>query len=193
MIYCLIGASSSGKTTIEERVVSIFDSNVKKIVSYTTRPKRKAEKDGFHYHFISNNTFFDMEKRGLFAETAKYRDWYYGISLNGIDYKNNDYIVVVTVSGYKELLKKVGKENIIAIHVKVEERNRLIRQLNRGDDIDEVIRRLYADREDFKEVEEVCDYIIENYNLNKAVKSVIEIIKVHSIYKNKGKVPNKIV
>lgn len=193
MIYCLIGASASGKTTIEEQVVNTFDFNIKKIVSYTTRPKRESEEDGVHYHFISNNTFLNMEKMGMFAETAKYRDWYYGILLNGIDYKNNDYIVVVTVNGYKKLLEKVGEENIIAIYVKVEERNRLIRQLHRGDDIDEVIRRLYADREDFKEAEEVCDYIIENYNLNKAVKGVIEIIKVHSIYKNNGKVPNKIV
>lgn len=177
MLYALIGHSSSGKSTIESRLEEM---GFERVISYTTRPMREEEKDGSSYHFIDTDTFLLKEAKGDFAETARYRDWYYGLSLDGIDYENKDYIVVVTVHGYEELLKAVGKENIVAIHIKVEERERIIRQLQRGDILDEVIRRIHTDRVDFENVEEVCDYIVENHSLDKSIVEVYNIIRKHS-------------
>ncbi len=176
-IVCLIGHSSSGKSTLESRLEEM---GIPRIISYTTRPMREGEKNGSSYHFILYPTFLEMEQQGKFTETAKYRDWYYGLSLDGIDYQQKDYIAVVTVQGYKELLKAVGKENIVAIHIKVEERERIIRQLQRGDVLDEVIRRIHTDRKDFAEVEEICDYIVENKHLDKSLVEVYNIIRKHS-------------
>jgi len=173
MIFALIGQSSSGKSTIESMLV---DLGYSKIVSYTTRPMRKGEKDGVDYHFVDHPTFEALAQKGFFTETAQYRDWHYGLSLNGIDYKNKDYIVVVTISGYMELRKAVGKENIVAIHIKVDERERIIRQLKRGDDVDEVIRRIYADRKDFSGVEDICDFTVLNEKIEKTVEDVKALI-----------------
>lgn len=177
MIFCLIGQSSSGKSTIEKR---LNEMGIKRVISYTTRTMRKNENNGVDYHFIDEHTFKSMEQDGKFAEVARYREWWYGLSLEDIDYENQDYIVVVTVHGYTELLKVVGKENIIGVHIKVEERERIIRQLQRGDMLDEVIRRIHADRIDFEEVEEICDYIIENRSLDKSIVDVYNIIRKHS-------------
>lgn len=159
MIYALIGQSSSGKSTIEKR---LGEMGYPRIISYTTRPPRKGEVDGVDYNFISEQEFHRLNSRNVFQETARYRDWHYGLSLNGLNYKDEDYIVVVTIHGYEELLKAVGEENITAIHIKVSERERVARQLKRGDDMDEVMRRIKTDRVDFARVEEVCDYIIDN-------------------------------
>lgn len=180
MIFCLIGSSASGKTTVETLLSEV---GIKRIISYTTRPMRKGEKNGVQYHFIDDDTFLKMASEGKFAETAKYREWFYGLSLEGIDYKNDNYVAVVTIHGYKELVKIIGKENVIAINIKVEERERLIRQLERGDDVDEVIRRLHADREDFKDVEKICDYVVENKQIAITTEEVYSIIERHSTAK----------
>lgn len=177
MIVCLIGHSSSGKSTVERRLEQM---GFPRIISYTTRPPREKENNGVDYHFIDTDTFMDMAHKGLFQETARYREWYYGLSLDGIDYQNVDYIAVVTIHGYEELVHAVGKEHVVAVHIKVTERERIKRQLERGDEVDEVIRRIGADRIDFARVEEVSDYIVENDALDKSLVEVYNVIRKHT-------------
>lgn len=178
-ICALIGQSASGKSTVERELAKI---GYPRIISYTTRPMRQNEKEGVDYHFIDTDTFHSLKDQDFFAETAQYRDWFYGLSLDGIDYENKDYIVVVTIHGYEELVKAVGKKNIKAIHIHVPERERIIRQLKRGDDVDEVIRRIHTDRKDFAGVEEVCDHIVDNDELPQTVGKVNMIL----LAKNNG-------
>ncbi|MCR8994571.1 guanylate kinase [Brevibacillus laterosporus] len=173
MIYCLIGQSASGKSTIER---NLEEMGFPRIISYTTRPPRKGETNGVDYHFIDYQTFHNLKGEGFFAETAQYRDWWYGLSLDGLDYKDNIYIVVVTVHGYKELLRIIGKENVKGIHIKVDARERMKRQLKRGDEVDEIVRRFYTDRSDFADVEEISDYIVVNEEIDSTIKDVVRII-----------------
>lgn len=177
MIFALIGQSASGKSTVER---ALEEKGYPRIISYTTRPMREKEKNGVDYHFIDTDTFLELKEKSFFAETAQYRDWWYGLSLDGIDYENKPYIVVVTTHGYEELLKAVGKKNILGIHIKVEERERIIRQLKRGDEVDEVFRRIYTDRKDFAGVEDVCDYIVFNGKIEETCKIVELICEKHS-------------
>ncbi|OME54056.1 hypothetical protein BSK59_15860 [Paenibacillus odorifer] len=175
-IFALIGQSSSGKSTVE----SVLESaGYPRIISYTTRAIRENEKEGVAYHFIDTDTFKRLDSEDFFTETATYNGWHYGLSLNGIDYENKDYIVVVTIDGYKELVEAVGEQNIVGIHIKVEERIRIIRQLKRGDAVDEVIRRIYTDRTDFAGVEDVCRYTVVNEELMNTLYEVKAIIYYH--------------
>jgi guanylate kinase len=177
MIYCIVAQSSSGKSTVERR---LYDMGFNRVISYTTRPPRnEQELDNSYpaYHFIDTTTFNAMEKEGKFEETATYRDWNYGLSLSDLDYKNDVCIAVVTVHGYEEIVKAVGKEHVIAIHIKVSERERVKRQLERGDELDEVIRRIATDRIDFARVEEISDYIVENIQLDKTLVEIYNIIR----------------
>lgn len=175
MLICLIGHSSSGKSTVEK---ALYQKGYNKLISYTTRPPRDGEINGIDYHYIDCQQFKELESEGFFHEVAQYRDWYYGISLDGIDLKNEVHIAVVTVHGYTELSKHT--DDIIAIHIKLEERERIIRQLKRKDEVDEVIRRIHADRIDFDGVEEICDYTVNNdSNLEETIKAVEEIINKH--------------
>lgn len=174
MIFALIGQSSSGKSTIERRLEQLGYS---RIVSYTTRPMRSNEEDGVDYHFVDQSNFNKLHRDGFFTEIATYRDCQYGLSLDGIDYINNTYVVVVTLHGYYELLKAVGRDNIVSIYISVPERERIIRQLKRGDDVDEVIRRIHTDRVDFSNVEAICDYVVMNESLETSIYSTNLIIK----------------
>lgn len=177
MIYCLIGQSASGKSSVESLLERAR--GIPRIISFTTRSRREGETDGVSYHFIDTPTFHELADRGFFTETAEYNGWNYGLSLEGIDYINKDYIVVVTVHGYEELVKAVGF-NVVAIHIKVDERERMIRQLKRGDDVDEVIRRINTDRVDFAGVEEICDCVVHNDDLDTTVKRVYSIINANA-------------
>jgi guanylate kinase len=175
-LHCIVGHSASGKSTIERKLE--LGHNMTRIISYTTRPKRLGERDGVDYHFISNEEFTTKDSEGFFAETASYNGWSYGLSLDGIDYQNNNYIVVVTPKGYEELLLAVGGEFIKSFFISVPERERMIRLAQRGDAVDEVIRRIQADRLDFAGFVDEANFIIENHeHVDKSVETVYTIIK----------------
>lgn len=160
MLYCLIGESASGKTTIEEKLY--IGGKADKVISYTSRPARNKEVNGYHYHFIEKEEFKDMIEEGFFTEHNIYRDWHYGTSLDGIPFEEKDYVVVCTPSGLKSFVKKYGRDYIRGVYIHTKERERIIRQLQRGDDVDEVMRRVKTDRKDFKDVRKICDTIIDN-------------------------------
>lgn len=174
MIYCLVGESASGKSTIEKRLKD--DKGVPNIISYTTRPMRKGEVDGVNYHYITQERFLELQEQGFFVETAMYREWMYGLTLDNIDYKNENYIAVVTVHGLMELIQAVGKEFVKAIYIKVSERDRMFRLLSRGDETDEIIRRIENDRHDFRNADMICNYIVENKSIDTSVYAVYNII-----------------
>ena len=55
MIIVLLGASGSGKSTIERELATHH--GFKKVISYTTRPIRNGEENGKDYYFTNNETF----------------------------------------------------------------------------------------------------------------------------------------
>ena len=50
MLLVICGKMCSGKDTIVKRLIN---KGFKKVVTYTTRPKRRGETDGVDYHYIS--------------------------------------------------------------------------------------------------------------------------------------------
>jgi guanylate kinase len=61
--------SGAGKTSLVRELLAA-DQEVELSISYTTRAPRPGEVDGKDYHFVSLDTFLDMERRGEFLESA---------------------------------------------------------------------------------------------------------------------------
>jgi len=61
---------STGKTSLVKGLLDTL-TNIKVSVSHTTRAMRPGELEGVDYHFISEQEFQDMAKRGEFLEYAK--------------------------------------------------------------------------------------------------------------------------
>ena len=158
-MICLIGESGSGKSSIEKYLCDKH--GLKKVVSYTTRPPRQGEVDGVDYHFITEEEFFAMKDNNEFAETTKFRDWYYGATIKEL--QNKDVFVIEPI-GLKTLLdrKEELNLNLTPIYIYVAERVRMIRMLERGDDVDEVIRRVHNDRETFAGVKDLVQFKVFN-------------------------------
>lgn len=172
-MICLIGESGSGKSTIEKELCRTLKWS--KVVSYTTRPPRPNEVDGEDYHFVDYETFYNMEQQGLFAESVRFRDWFYGSTTQEL--KTNDVFVIEPV-GLKKLLSKQEELGLsfTTFYICVDEATRMIRMLQRGDDVDETYRRLNNDRLTFKDLEysRLIDYTIDGTQSIKSIVSQIE-------------------
>ncbi len=166
MIIVLLGASGSGKSTIENELATHH--GFEKIISYTTRPPRDGETNGKDYHFTNNETFNEMKEDGLFAEYDKYsQNRLYG-SLR-MDYVSENRVVVITPYGLRQLKENCGAENVFSVLIEANLGTRIKRYINRCgvnkfnfDDKNEIAARVERDFGAFKGVEKEVDLVIHN-------------------------------
>lgn len=152
----LVGESASGKSSIERNLVEKHGYN--RVISYTTRKPRAGEHDGVDYHFITEETFLKLRDKGFFAETAVYNGWYYG---SAKDDCTDDKVAVMNPHGLRQV-RNIDGINVTAFYINVPRRDRLIKILQRGDDIEEAYRRSVHDDGQFAGIEDECDYVIHN-------------------------------
>ncbi len=153
----LVGESASGKSSIEKVLSEKY--GFQKTVSYTTRPPRDNEIDGVDYHFITEDEYIEKFNSGYFVETGAYNGWFYGTTRD--QYKGNT-VCVLTPHGLRQIRKNFNEEDIKAFYIKVPRRDRLIKILERGDDIEEAIRRNQSDVGQYDGIEDEVDFVLEN-------------------------------
>lgn len=166
MTIVLLGASGSGKSTIENELATHY--GFEKIISYTTRPHRNGEINGKDYYFTNNETFNEMKEDGLFAEYDKYsQNRLYG-SLR-TDYVAGNRVVVITPYGLRQLKENCGAENVFSVLIEANLGTRIKRYINRCgvnkfnfDDKNEIAARVERDFGAFKGVEKEVDLVIHN-------------------------------
>ena len=155
-IFCLMGKSSSGKDTI----FSVLKQSelLKPIVIYTTRPKRDNEEQGREYFFIDEEKLKEYKLNNKVIEQRVYHTvngpWYYATIDDGQFDSDDNYIMIVTLEAYANLVKYFGQEQVVPIYIDVEDGVRLERALKREQEqskpnYDELCRRFLADNKDF--------------------------------------------
>ena len=138
-IYCLIGNSGSGKTTIADALQREYDLSVLK--SYKTGKKRK-ETDTDHI-YIYEEEYFALQHK---VATRKAKDGYYCATKEQI---NNHDLYVVDFGGFFELKQKYeGQKNIKAIYIDISPDTSIERMRLRGDSEHSIIYRVKRDAED---------------------------------------------
>lgn len=162
----LVGESASGKSSIEKYLVDNYGYN--KVISYTTRSPRPNEVDGIDYHFVSVEQFLALKEQGFFAETAIYNNWHYGTAKEDC---TDDKIAVLTPHGLRQI-SKVDGITAISFYISVSRRDRLIKILQRGDDIEEAYRRSLSDVGQFDGIEDEVDYVINNDGYIKSIEEM---------------------
>ena len=168
----LVGESASGKSSIERDLKTYHGYN--RIVTYTTRSPRYGEVDGIDYHFISNDKFHELKEKDFFAETAQYNGWNYGTAKEDC---TNDKIAVLTPHGLRQI-RKIKDIDVISFYINVPRRDRLIKILQRGDNIEEAYRRNLSDVGQFDGIEDEVDYVINNDGYKKSIEEMVkEVLK----------------
>lgn len=159
MIIVLVGKTASGKTTVANELCKHH--GYKRIITYTTRPMRENEVQDVDYHFISDEQFNKMVENNEFTEYKRYNTahgvWSYGsiITLEQ-EYSDDCYVIILTPQGLKDLSKKISR--YIAFYLNVDFKTQLERLKKRGDEEQQIIKRLKNDAKDFKNVVDIVDY-----------------------------------
>ena len=182
-LFCLVGKSCSGKTTILNEVLSKLEIPV--LMSYTTRPPRTNEIDGKEYKFVDMHTFDTDYKNEDVLEYDCYRidsirqTWVYYSKKSDLLLDKISQIKIVSPVGLSQLMSnKELKNNIVSIYIDSSDRLRQKRYLSRCTSPDNMNDRFKRDEKNFQHL--FTDYIIlndENMSINEASKQLIEIIE----------------
>lgn len=112
-VIVITGTSGSGrKSTAKQLSMSL---GVPYLCPYTTRSKRPGERDGEHYHFISEDKFQTMLERKEFFQSVHLERGQYGISESELQDALEEHkaaIVVVNHEGAEAFHKKFGEDAI---------------------------------------------------------------------------------
>ena len=156
-VFCIMGKSASGKDTILTHVKKEFPQLVS-VVSYTTRPIRKNEKNGVDYNFISMEQINTMDQNGELLERSNYEtvagEWSYAINVHSFDDETKDYIMITTPLVFEKIREKLWNFDFIPIYIILDDYTRLKQAMERiGPDknYEEICRRFLADKKDFDE------------------------------------------
>lgn len=111
----LSSPSGAGKTTVSLSLLS-REPNMVRSVSCTTRPRRKGEKNGRDYFFLTPAQFKKMRAQGGFLEWARVYKNYYGTPKAWVEERlaeGRDVLFVIDIQGARSLRKRLPE----AIHL----------------------------------------------------------------------------
>lgn len=147
-IIALIGEAGSGKDTILHSILK-KGFNCHEIISCTTRSPREGEKEGVNYYYLTIEEFENKLLNDQMLEATVFNGWCYGTSYDSLD-ENKVNIGVFNPAGIETLAEREDID-LRVFYIKVSNKERLLRQLNRekNPNTSEIIRRYLADKEDF--------------------------------------------
>ena len=178
MIIVLVGKTASGKTTVANELCK--NHGYKRIITYTTRPMRDNEVQDVDYHFISDEQFNKMVENNEFTEYKRYNTahgvWSYGSVITSEQELSDDcYVIIFTPQGLRDLSKKMSR--YIAFYLNVSFESQLERLKKRGDEEQQIIKRLINDAKDFENVFDIVDYNFYTDVLSSSPQRVANMIR----------------
>ena len=183
ILFVLSSPSGAGKTSIARYILD-KDKNIKLSVSLTTRKKRKNEKAGIDYDFISKDLFETKIKNNFFLEWATVFGNYYGTSREKVQktlQKGNDVLFDIDWQGTQQLSDNKDFD-LVTIFILPPSKNVLEKRLNNRaqDSKIEVIKRMSQASDEISHYMEY-NYIVINNNLEDASNQVLSILKAERL------------
>lgn len=178
MLVIITGKMCSGKDTVVKRLIN---KGFKKVVTYTTRPKRRGETDGVDYHYISKKDFERKIQDGFFLEyrTSKSvsgETWYYGSAKEDMMkiQDNQKKVIILSPSGVDKMieLKRINDILFKIVYLKCTDTTIRERAKFRRDDEQEVEKRIVSEGNDFCVMDIFADKVVWN-NLDCELKDVV--------------------
>lgn len=177
-IIVLLGASATGKDTVVKHISEKYSIPI--AVSYTTRPMRSNETQGVEYYFISDDEMHEKFKNGEVIEHTSYyiqsEDVSYTYANVTSEFEKGDYILtILNPHGLYQFNESQYKDSLVSIMLNCDDRVRLVRSLNRDENVNvnEVLDRFRRDELDFIERRPKTDYETDT---NKPLEEVFDDI-----------------
>ncbi|MCD7722583.1 MAG: guanylate kinase [Clostridiales bacterium] len=186
MLVILSAPSGCGKDTVFKELKKTR-ADVCSSVSATTRTPRAGEIDGQHYYFKTEAQFKDMIKSGELLEYVKYDKSYYGTpisEINRITGQGKICFLIIEVRGAESVMKKVpGCVSVFLMPPSIEILKSRLEKRNK-DSAQTISSRMEIAKEEIK-CTKGYKYVIENNELEKAVKELNEILDNELAARNK--------
>lgn len=178
-LIVITAPSGAGKTTIVRHLLEKFDF-LGFSISATTRAKRKHEKHGRDYYFLSVNEFKQLRRRRKFVEWEEvYENQYYGTLKSEVERiweEGNHIIFDVDVKGAKDIKKKYPEETL-AIFIKPPSVEELWQRLrNRKTEDEASLKKRFARSKRELRYEKKFDKVLVNDKLDLALKEAEEMV-----------------
>lgn len=176
-LFVITAPSGAGKTTLIRKLMrSITDLEFS--ISYTTRKKRKGEKDRVDYRFVSVDTFKKMSDRKGFLEWAIVFGDYYGTPRKETErmlQKGKDVLLDIDVQGAAQIREK--KPRAVSIFIVPPDYKTLKKRLlkRKSETKEGLAKRLKIAQKDIKQYRHF-DYLVINDHLEDAAKFLKGII-----------------
>jgi guanylate kinase len=183
ILLVLSSPSGAGKTTITRELVS-GDAQLRISVSVTTRPPRKGEIDGKHYHFVTRDRFDAMVAGGELLEHASVFGHFYGTPRAPVEAAlsaGRDIISDIDWQGTQQLAQTV-RDDLVAVFVLPPSMAALEERLKtRAQDSDEVVRARMAKSSDEMSHWPEYDYVFVNHDIAESVRLVQAILAAERV------------
>lgn len=199
-IFYIMGKSASGKDTMYKALLDkLAPIDIKGIIQYTTRPIRNGEMTGVDYHFVTEEAMMKLKEDGKVIEMRSYDTdegiWRYA-TVYDHQFEDHDgyFLMVGTLESFAKMKEYFGREMMVPIYIEVDDKERLLRAINResmntNPNYSEVCRRFIADEKDFSKEnlkntgidtifnnnidEELCIKTITDYILCQVSKDIV--------------------
>ncbi|SRR6266404_1412237 len=139
-VFIISAPSGSGKSTLVNRVRTDIP-NLSFSISYTTRPPRGSERNGYEYYFVSRDEFERMLAKDEFLEYAEVFGNYYGTAkrfLRDAEARGTDLLLDIDVQGAEQIKKRIPEA--VSIFVLPPSHDELKRRLERRTRAEEELR-----------------------------------------------------
>lgn len=151
-LILLFGKSGSGKNFF----VNTF--NLKPVISHTTRPIRKNEKDGVD-HYFEKKVHGNTKKIVAYNIRGPHEYWATEHDFIGKNVYVVDPIGIISVVSSEYMRNKY---NFKLVYIDCPLWKRVFNMLKRGDSCINIIKRLYIDRIDFKKWKKYNPVVVKN-------------------------------
>ena len=166
-LYCIVGKSGSGKSTITEELQRRY--GYVPLSSYTDRPKRFENETG--HVFVTPEEFHQL---GPMIAYTMFNGHQYGATQELVD--NSD-LYLIDPDGIRFLKERYRSNRPIRVIGLFAPEEKLIQRMKeRGDSLDMIVSRRENDKEKFRGMDELCDVIIRNDDLEDALRTIQSII-----------------
>jgi len=178
LMLVLSSPSGAGKTTLSRKLL-LEERGIELSISVTTRPRRRGEVDGRHYHFIDRRQFDRMARAGQLLEHAEVFGNFYGTPRKPVERAlkaGRDVLFDIDWQGTQQLREKMPRD-LVSVFVLPPSIPELERRLHtRAQDDDRVIRARMAKAGGEMTHWAEYDYVVVNREFDRAFAQVHAIL-----------------
>ncbi len=180
LLVVISAPSGGGKTTIIQKVLEKGDDDCRYSISATTREQRAGEIQNRDYYFLTQREFEKKKQNGEFVEWAEVHGNYYGTLKAPLErWLREGKLVFLDLDVYGGLeVKKYYGNSALLIFIKPPSFESLRQRLkDRNTETDAQIEKRLQRYPFEMELSEKYDFVTTNYDINKTVETILEIIQ----------------